>query len=34
LFLGALEKEIKRVLGMLVVRGDNIISFTAEAPPK
>eukprot|EP00922_Rhytidocystis_sp_ex-Travisia-forbesii_P025833 GHVS01037900.1.p2 GENE.GHVS01037900.1~~GHVS01037900.1.p2 ORF type:complete len:130 (+),score=14.27 GHVS01037900.1:57-446(+) len=27
------EKEIKRTLGFLMLRGENIISLTAEAPP-
>lgn len=33
LYLGEPEKEIKRVLGMLILRGENIISITAEAAP-
>lgn len=27
------DVEIKRTLGMIIVRGDNIISLSAEAPP-
>lgn len=27
------EKEIKRALGFVMVRGENIISMSAEAPP-
>ncbi len=27
------EREMKRQLGMIVIRGQNIISMTAEAPP-
>lgn len=27
------EKQIKRTLGLLIVRGENIVSLTAEAPP-
>lgn len=26
-------KQIKRTLGLLIVRGENIVSLTAEAPP-
>ena len=32
-FQGESEKEMKRVLGMIILRGDNIVSITAEAPP-
>jgi small nuclear ribonucleoprotein B and B' len=31
--LGIHEIETKRTLGMIIVRGDNIISLSAEAPP-
>ncbi len=27
------SKQIKRTLGLLIVRGENIVSLTAEAPP-
>ena len=30
---GEPEKEIKRALGMIILRGQNIVSITAEAPP-
>ncbi|CAD8124802.1 unnamed protein product [Paramecium sonneborni] len=30
---GIHEIETKRTLGMIIVRGDNIISLSAEAPP-
>jgi small nuclear ribonucleoprotein B and B' len=29
----ATEKEIKRSIGFLLIRGESIISITAEAPP-
>lgn len=28
-----LQRQIKRTLGLLIVRGENIVSLTAEAPP-
>ena len=27
------QKQIKRTLGLVIVRGENIVSLTAEAPP-
>jgi small nuclear ribonucleoprotein B and B' len=27
------EKEVKRTLGLIILRGENIITLTAEAPP-
>ena len=27
------QKQIKRTLGLVIIRGQNIISLTAEAPP-
>jgi len=29
----AQEKEVKRMVGMMILRGDNVLSLTAEAPP-
>lgn len=29
----AQEKEVKRMIGMMILRGDNVLSLTAEAPP-
>lgn len=31
--LGDKEREIKRILGMVILRGEHIISLSAEAPP-
>ena len=31
---GEPDKEIKRVLGMIIIRGDNLLSIQAEAPPQ
>ncbi len=28
-----MQKQIKRTLGLVIIRGENIISLTAEAPP-
>jgi small nuclear ribonucleoprotein B and B' len=33
IFIGNVDVEIKRTVGMVVVRGDNIVSLSAEAPP-
>lgn len=30
---GELPKELKRALGLIILRGENIISFSAESPP-
>lgn len=27
------QKQIKRTLGLVIIRGENIVSLTAEAPP-
>lgn len=32
-FFSAEEKEIKRSIGFVLIRGESIISITAEAPP-
>ena len=31
--LGETDKEMKRALGLIILRGENIVSITAEAPP-
>jgi small nuclear ribonucleoprotein B and B' len=30
---GELDKERKRTLGLIILRGENIVSFSAESPP-
>ena len=33
LLIGNVEVETKRTLGMVIIRGENILTLSAEAPP-